>query len=639
MKLKALSITLLFVFTSFYTQAQSDYSVSSIPEGLTKRANAVIRLSEVDIQIGSTSRMTVTERRVVTVLNEKGSNALKAYIHYDPNVRIKKLEAVVLNASGKEIKKLRKNDFLDESAISGGTLYSDSRIKHLEYTPSEYPYTIDFICVADMINTAFLPSWRPLDRYMTSTEKSTYNLEHPEELKHRIKEKNFEGYDIISKKTDNSLYYEINNVNARKREELSPAYYETEPMLFVGLNNFHLEGVDGTASDWESFGKWQYDKLLTDRDVLPQETVSKVSQLVEGIDDPIKKAKKIYEYVQDNTRYISVQLGIGGWMPIDAQEVDKVKYGDCKGLTNYTKALLKSQGIDAYYSVVWAGSNKRSMESDFASMQGNHVILNIPNGEDDIWLECTSQVLPFGFLGDFTDDRDVLVITPEGGKIKHTRAYLDDENKMVTKASYTLKEDGAIEGEVKIITEGIQYDDRYTGLSRYSEDEREEFYKRYWGNINNVKISDLQLLNNKEAVQFYESVKVKASSYAISTQDGDILLQVNPFNVNNGVPSRYRNRKQLFEVSRGYLDEDEYKVTLPASYMVELLPNPIRIQNKFGTYEVEIQRLEDNKLLYKRKLAVKKGRYPSEDYNAYRNFRREVAKGDNLKLVLTPKKE
>ena len=88
--------------------------------------------------------------------------------------------------------------------------------------------------------------------------------------------------------------------------------------------------------------------------------------------------------------------------------------------------------------MLWAGERKRSVEKDFSSMQGNHAILNIPNNGNDIWLECTSQTIPFGFLGDFTDDRDVLVVTPEGGIIKRTPAYLNEDNLQTIEWKYSI---------------------------------------------------------------------------------------------------------------------------------------------------------------------------------------------------------
>ncbi|NAS29448.1 DUF3857 domain-containing protein [Flavobacteriaceae bacterium R38] len=633
-------ILLLFICV-FYYEAYSqnlDYSYLSIPEGLTKKANAIVRLDETEINLSSLSKMEVTRHRIVTILNKNGRGAENAFVNYDPGIEIRKIEARVYDQLGKEIRKIKKNDFKDVSAAQDFSLYEDNRVKYVSYTPTSYPYTIEISYTISTKNTAFIRGWHPVDEYLVSTEKSKYKFIHNNKVKYRIKEKNFEGYDIIKKNETNYISYELSNLPSVTREDLSPAYHKTEPSLIVGLDKFHLEGVDGQASDWKSMGKWQYDKLLTNRDDLSPETIDKVSSMLAGIDDPIEKAKRIYQYVQENTRYISVQLGIGGWMPIHAKEVDKVKYGDCKGLTNYTKALLKSQGIESYYSVVYAGDGygKKNMEPGFASMQGNHVILNIPNGEEDIWLECTSQVLPFGFLGNFTDDRDVLVIKPEGGEIKRTKSYINEENKMFTKASYSLSETGEIQGKVTIETKGIQYNNHYR-IKSLSDQKQDEYYKRYWGSINGLEVNNIQLTNNKKAILFKEEIDVAAKQYGEIINDR-ILLQVNAFDVNTNIPRRYRNRKQAFEIMRGFLDEDEFTITLPDAFSPELLVTPIKIENDFGTYEVEMEMKSAKELLYKRKLFIKKGTYAKEDYNKYRNFRRQIAKNDKLKLVLIKQK-
>ena len=128
----------------------------------------------------------------------------------------------------------------------------------------------------------------------------------------------------------------------------------------------------------------------------------------------------LYQYPGGHWRFSSL---------FKVSEVDKQNYGDCKALANYMHSLLKTVDIDSWYCVVQAGrEHKESLMSDFTSMnQGNHIILCLPFKNDTTWLECTSQTIPFGFLSDFTDDRNVLACTPEGGKfitytqIRHRR--------------------------------------------------------------------------------------------------------------------------------------------------------------------------------------------------------------------------
>lgn len=615
------------------TAQEKVYQALLLNKNLLENADAVVRLDETKITLHSIKKMTVSKHQVITVLRKAGNGTLTNYVHYDPLIKLKSYEAIVYGAFGQEIEKIKKKDFKDVSVVSGFSLYEDSRVKYFEYTPISYPYTIGFNYSYETPNTAFIPQWIPIDDFRVSVEKSEYHLSNPSGIKVRELRKNFEGYEIENRSTGKTIVYTVSNVKAIKEEALAPAFGQLKPRLLLGLDKFHLEGVDGSGNDWASLGKWQYDNLLVNKDKLSDATIAKVKNMLSGIEDPLEKAKMIYKYVQNNTRYISVQLGIGGWMPISAEEVDRVKYGDCKGLTNYTKALLKSQGIESYYSVVYAGKGKRSLEKDFASMQGNHVILNLPNGDDDIWLECTNQTIPFGFLGDFTDDRDVLVITPKGGLIKHTPIYADNDNKKVIKAKVILTAEGNVSADVTIVSKGIVYNNR-SALERMTKNKKDKHYKDYWGNINGLKVSEMQSSNDMAAVEYTERVKLEASSYA-GKAGNDMLFKVNLFNAKGVVPSRYRNRKQAFEISRGYENEDSYTITLPDNYQLSQLPEPIAIENKFGSYSVNISKNENNQLQYERKLLIKKGSYVKDEYVAYRNFRKKVAQNDNLKVILT----
>ena len=111
------------------------------------------------------------------------------------------------------------------------------------------------------------------------------------------------------------------------------------------MTEYALKGVKGRAKNWKEFGKWRYDYLKNGNDQLSESIISEIQDLVKGIESPIDRAKKVYQYVQNKTRYISIQEDIGGWVPIPALEVHKSGYGDCKGLTNYTKALMDAANV------------------------------------------------------------------------------------------------------------------------------------------------------------------------------------------------------------------------------------------------------------------------------------------------------
>ena len=625
----------LFTCNLIFSQ-ENTYASTLIPDELTEDANAVVRNSIIEITIKGIDKMVVYEKEVVTVLNELGNDDARIAKRYNNDTKITKLSAKIYDALGKQIKKYSKRKFSDVSAISGETLYSDERVKYVDYIPVAYPYTVVFESEYKNSSTGFIPRWLPTKEYYVGIEKSQYKLNNPLKIIVRTKKKNFKNYPIQDKSSEFNLHYIFENQRAIKPEALTIASRDLMPYLIVALNNFSLKGVKGYASNWKEFGKWENNNLISGRDILEPATVTKIKDLVKDVDNPIEKAKLIYEFVQNKTRYIGVQVGIGGWKPILANQVDKVGYGDCKGLTNYTKALLAAVGTTSYYTLVYA-KQKINIDKDFATFQGNHAILNIPaselSGGNDVWLECTSQTIPFGFLGDFTDDRDVLVITPEGGVIKRTPSYKNETNLQTTKATIRLDEKGTIQATLVRVSKGLKFDNRYH-YDRYPKEELIKHYKsKVWSYNNNLEVESVKLKNDKEQVVFTEDFSISIEDYATVT-DEEILFRVNFFNKNSFIPKRYRNRKLPLQISRGFKDEDDSIIEIPKGYQVETLFEDKSIINKFGMYQISIDKIDEHHIKYKRTLFIKEGLYPKEDYKAYRAFRRKVAKNDNLRIAL-----
>ncbi|MEO7977821.1 DUF3857 domain-containing protein [Flavobacterium sp.] len=628
------AFALIFFFSILTSAQKSEYSITKISDSLKENANAVVRLDQMDITIVSQRNMNIKTQRVVTILNEKGLNETDAYQHYDKTTSVRSIEAIVYDAFGNEIKKIKRKDFKDQSAVSGSTLFSDNRILYLEYTPISYPFTIVYTSEIETSNTAFIPQWYFLGAYYVSVEKCVLNVIYPSFLGFKKKEFQFSGCNIKKTvDTDTNLSYIGVNILAQKSEDLSPSSKDLFPRVMMGLEHFHLEGVDGTATTWEAFGKWYGDKILTGTTVLPEETKIKIKALVGEEKDPVKKAKIIYDYVQKKSRYVNIAIGIGGWKPMLASDVDRLGYGDCKALTNYTKALLQVVDVPAYNTILYGDRNKFDIQSDFVSMQGNHMILAIPNGDNYTWLECTSQDDPFGYQGTFTDDRDVLVVKPEGGVIVRTKIYEDKGNLQIDKGSYNLDESGNFSGSVKIISEGSQYSSK-SHLETLQPTEKETHYKEYWDNINNLKLNKLTFTNDKENVRFTEDIQVSALNYA-SISANKMIFAVDAFNKNDGNVKRIRNRKNPFQIQRGYLDTDEIEINLPVGYTIEFLPSSFELKGKYGEYKTEIVKKENNQLIYKRSMFLNKGKYLNKEYDEYRVFMEQISKNDNAKIILT----
>lgn len=622
-----------FLLCAEVTNAQDiEYTVANIPTELKENANAVVRLDQKEIVIASRKSMVITTKSIVTVLNENGLQHMDLSEYFSGRSRVKSIEAQVYNSFGKEVKKIKRKDF-KENSVSEGAIITDSKVLFYDYTPVEYPFTIVFQSEVETTNTAFIPSWYPIQGFSVGVEKAVFNIQTAPDLGFKYKEFNMLAAPAISKQEKTGgVSYVATNLAAYKQEDYSPSFSSYAPNVIMGLDTFNYEGLDGTATNWKDFGSWVYSGLLKGTDEIPAETQNKIKALVGDEKDPIKKAKIVYKYVQDKTRYISIQLGIGGWKPMLAKDVDRLGYGDCKALTNYTRALLEVVDVPSYYTVIYGDTQKRDFNQDFVSMQGNHAILAVPVNNKMYWLECTNQKTPFGFQGDFTDNRFALVIKPEGGEIIKTQEYQPQDNTQISKGKYIIDEQGNIAGSVLIKSKGTQYDNKFNYEDKSNEN-LTKIYKSYFNNINNLKLKKINLQNNKEDVEFSEDIAIEATEYAKPT-GGRMIFAINAYNQISGVPQRYRQRNNPFEIMRGFYDYDEITIDIPKGMTIEAKPENFELKGAFGEYKTELAVVNESQLIYKRTFKANPGYYDKKEYENFRKFREMIAKNDNAKIVL-----
>lgn len=625
----ALYTFLLFISFYSFSQSQDAYISLLVPEELKVKANAVVRFESKIVDIIGVDEIKVTKKRVTTVFNKYGNRHINAGEGYDDNSKILKIEARIYNALVEEIKKVKERDFTDASAVSEISIYEDNRVKYLNYIPLNYPYTVEYTSEVVYNNTAFFPDWQPIDDYYVSVQHAEYKIINSVGAQLKTKKENFDNFNI---QEISENHFTAKDINGIKYEAYTPELNTLLPRYKVALKSFNMIGLEGVNNSWFDFGKWMYDRLLLGTEEIPQTTVDKVRQLTDGVDDKIERAKIVYKFMQDKTRYISVQIGIGGWKPMMANDVDKLGYADCKGLTNYTKALLDAVDVPSYYTIVYGGRGIRNIDKEFSSTQGNHAILCVPNETENIFLECTSQTTPFGFIAGFTDDRDVLLVKPDGGEIVHTKVYGADDSIQKTTANINLNNSGGFDANVVITTTGFQYS-LHDGIENKTEKDKQLYYKKYWDYINNMSISNIKIENDKDKIVFKEDVKLSAENYA-SNSGNRLIFQPNMFNKVTDIPSRYTERKLEFKIDRSFKDEDEFIIHIPDGLKVEAMAEAKEINTKFGIYKYKIETIEENKLKYTRTYILNKGNYQKEDYKAFRDFRKEIVKNDKAKIVL-----
>jgi hypothetical protein len=465
--------TALFIAVIFSSvaSAQSDLDISKIRPDLLKEADAVIRLSETVWEIESIGEGRLSEHLIVTIFNERGEELYgHLTVGYDKFTKITDISGKLYDASGKSLKKLKSTDIQDFGYGVIGDDITDARIKMAEFGKKAYayPYTIEFSYETRKRNMMFYPSWMPLADASAAVEHAVYTIKTPTGFKFRYKE--YHGVPAVVKKTGGGDLYQwtMDNQPVVKKNDLYPLpLMERTPMVMAAPADFEIQDYQGNFNSWEDLSKFYY-TLNAGRDALPTATIAEIKTVIKDAKSDREKVELIYKWMQARSRYVSIQLGIGGWQTIDAMTVAGKGYGDCKALTNFTLAALRSAGIICHAALIRAGEEEK-IKADFPSSQFNHVIACAIVAKDTVWLECTDQTSRPNFMGTFTGGRHALLVMPQGGKLVSTIDYKSPQNIRKSKANVNLEESGDGIVDVRVLYTGIQQESRSGVFSQWKQ--------------------------------------------------------------------------------------------------------------------------------------------------------------------------
>lgn len=611
------------------------FPVSEIPDSLKKNANAVVRLDETKFIFKNVNSTVCKRHFVVTVLNNNGDRAALFLENYDKLHKVSDIEGALYDKDGNQIKKLKSKDVEDISAVSEMNLMDDNRIKAHHFYYNLYPYTVEYTYDITYNHSYYFPSWVPVKSENFAVQQSIFEVEYPESYHMRYKELNLADKAVLSSEGDHKkLKWSIINQPAIKIPDLFGSYLDMIPIVYIAPAEFQMESFAGKMDSWKDFGEFQY-RLNKDRDALPQNVIDKVNALVASATDDQEKIKILYRYLQQNTRYISIQLGIGGWQTFDAAYVASRGYGDCKALTNYMHALLKAANITSYPVLVYAGDDnfaQNRLIADFPSSQFNHVILCVPGERDSTWLECTSSYLPAGYVSGFTANRKALLIKPEGGFLVSTPQYGFQDNQKNRHVKIDVDEDGNAQLKIRTDYTGMRQDDLFQMVKAASPD----VVKKYLSTSISLPTYtiDKYQYNVEEGKHpvLKEEIDITASGFATVTGK---RIFITP----NAV-SRYRqqllfdkDRKFAFKFDNTYQDSDYVEIRIPAGYKVESQVKPVAIQTSFASYRMNCT-VRDNVILYQRSFEQYNTQVPVAKQQDIVSFFDMVNNSDKARIVM-----
>ncbi|MGK7390828.1 MAG: DUF3857 domain-containing protein [Candidatus Cyclobacteriaceae bacterium M2_1C_046] len=575
------------------------------------------------------NRLETEESYLIQVNKPQGDHVGEISLLYQDGDKLDIVEAYILDENGDKVRKVKKKEVITRSNFSASTFHEDNMVKEFTLKWHQYPYQIYYRYKTITHPFLYIAHWIPYIQPNIPTRNAVLKVEVPGDYEVLT---NVNGeYEFKKDEIDDAYLYSwhAKNLAAVTKEKLSPPLYELLPKIAVIPKNFTY-GTPGSFESWASFGEWQ-ENLIHNLDVLPQREKNKVDELLQGIDDKKEIIKVLYNYMQDNTRYINVAIDIGGLKPYPASYVSDNKYGDCKALTIYMKALLKYAGVNSYYTIIHAGDSPVKIDTSFPGQQFNHVILNAPLANDTVWLENTANYLPVNYLGTFTQNRYALVVDGQNSRLIKTPALHMDQ--VVVKNIFEIKLNEQGDGEVNI-SRTLRGDD-FDSYKYYQHNyKKEELTPLITGYLN---FTDYELINYDLVYPDRDKPEMNVVINLIvkdQLKEYGSTLALKPVGFSTIELEKPGLRKHVLRIPfpRNQIDSLTYDLTNFQNYELEL-PEEINIQNKYFIYK-ETYELRENKLVIKRHFLLPAGEYSVKDYASFYAAMKEIDEA-NRKSVIT----
>lgn len=607
------------------------YGTNQIPDSLRNNANSVRREKTKQFIVTGFGTATLNEHEVITVLNSKAKNNLVFMRYSDKFRKLENANIIVYDSNGVKINSYSQK----EMSISGygEGLVDDGKYTYFVVTAVNYPITVELNATTKFKGILRYPYEIFQDKDQ-SVQSSTTIITLPKSFGFRYKELNGKfQFSRIDQGVNETYKWEVKNLPVKNIEYNAGPAYLYLPIVLYTANKFEMDNNPGDLSSWKNYGRWYYD-LTGNANTLSAEDQDFYKNLVQDKNSTLEKAKAIYDYMQENMRYVSIQLGIGGLKPFPASFVNTKKYGDCKALSNYMQAALSAVGIKSYVALTNGGTPSWPIFNSFPMEAFNHVILCIPQQKDSIWLECTSNNTDFGVLGAFTENHQSLLITENGGQLVRAPQTKKDENIKISKNIIHLKEDGSALVNCSFENTGEFKQEAIANLFQQRLQDIKDYYLgnlKFKTGIDSIEVKE----GRKHQIPYPVNSNFYYSQYPDFLTGSKFFISSRPYRIFTEDIRQMKNRTQDFYFKYPYTIIDTSVLKYPKGFTVEQLPSGLRESKPFASYMSEyILDTAKNEISVITQFSIKQIIVKNKDYEELESFAEKVYADMRQKLVL-----
>jgi len=632
---------LLLVIITFLNISFAQKKTDPLPEHIALAKGLKAQYTDDDIVVlKSTEKVTfhrnkkenkvvVTQKNHEELMNISSRSDIQKYITYNGESSIKKFEIFYRN------KKETPFEIHDEAISDDDMFHHDARVKHthLDFPVQGYKYYVESIKKTKDIK--YFTSIYFTDRYQT--QKKEVKIIVPKWLNIEFKEINFEGYDIhktneFDDKLDASIItYTIKDSKGEYDEKRSPGPSYLYPHILVLAKSFKSNDKNHTLfNETKDLYSW-YKSLVNSMDEHPIALKEKVNELTQNAASDEEKIKNIYYWVQDNIKYIAFEDGIAGFKPDESQNVFKKRYGDCKGMANLTRQMLKQAGFDA--RLTWIGTKRIAYDYSTPSLSvDNHMICTLIKDGEKIFLDGTEKFNSFGEYAERIQGKQVLI---ENGNdyILEKVPVLPSVNNQETYNFSAKINDNALVGNVSRTYNGESGASILHYFNSLKTDNKEKALTNYLDNDDkNLSVSNITTSNFDNRDTLLTIDYVLSQQNAVSSFDNEIYIDLDYKKEFGKFEFKNRNTDYLFSHKKHITSNISLEV--PNGYRLSEFPKPVQVDT--DNYKIEVQYSQKGNIItYTKTFILKNAVLKTNDFEAWNETIKALSILYSEQLILT----
>jgi predicted transglutaminase-like cysteine proteinase len=613
-----------------------------------EKTDAVLLYSETRVTVISSEEMRTQVREAYKILRPNGRDHGTVRVPFDAQSKVNSLHGWCIPAQGKDYE-VKEKDAIESAYMPNFVLASDAKVKTLQIPAPD---------VGNIVGYEYETEERPIFlqdiwgfQEHDPVRESHYSLQLPPGWEYKASWLNH--LEVKPTQTgSNSWQWVLSDIKEIRHEPWMPPLDGVAGRMVLSFFTSEKIALNSNM-DWDAMGKW-YSNLIGERVDASPEVKQQVAVLTGSQATLLQKMQAVAGFVQQDIRYVAIELGVGGYQPHPAAEVFAHRYGDCKDKATLVRSMLREIGIDSYHVVIY--TERGAVTPQTPAHHGfNHAILavKLPDGVANpsliatidhpklgklLFFDPTDELTPFGQIRGELQANYGLLVTPGGGELIELPQQPSSMNSIQRTAKLTLDSAGMLKGEVKEMRLGERASSERWRLRTVTKDtDRIKPIEDLLGSsLSSFHITRASLVNLQQTDQpFGFNYAFESPNYAKNA--GNLLL-VRPRVIGSkgsGFLETKEPRKFSIEFEGPARDTDVFEISIPAGYVVDDLPPPVDADFGFASYHAKTV-VNGNVVGYSRTFEVKELTVPVAKAEDLKKFYRIIAGDERSTVVLKP---